>query len=201
MPNALEVFFNEYRDIPDDIKYRITGVTGCCVNQNGALVGDYFPEDPFYKTSFERNVYYQIKGEKCGFNKTNILKSIIIDEEVFGKGLIPESYIWFLIASKGYSTKYINKILRIYYIEPQTSLSKLGYEKKAFGMAIFAIAFMNWFHKKHLFKATKYFLMRLYSLLKAAKYLEYKLGNYTGAIDNYLLKGLFILIWPFRRLL
>ena len=200
-PDALEVLLGEYDSIPADLKKNISGVTCCCIDQNGKLVGDLFPEDPFYNNSFEKKVYFDIKGEKWGFNKTSILKSIHIDNDVFGKGLIPESYIWFLISKEDFITKYVNKNLRIYYIDSNISLSNLGYEKKAFGMAVFALAFMNWFHEKHFNKAKKVFLMRLYSLLKASSYLEYKLMDYTGAIHNNTLKSMFVILWPFRKLL
>ena len=199
--DALSVLHQEYLAIPEDLKPKISGVTCCCVNQAGKLIGDYFPTDPFYSNSFEKKVYFDIKGEKWGFNKTQILKSIDVSNEVFAKGLIPESYLWILIARSGYTTKYINKNLRVYYIEPNgnTNLSSLGYDKKAFGMAIFAIAFINWFHRDHFHKASKHFLMRLYSLLKASRYLHFTLKDYVSSIDNYLLKTALIALWPVRK--
>jgi len=199
--NALEVFFNEYNQIPEEKKSMISGVTCCCVDQNGNLVGDYFPETPFYSDSFRKKVYNNIKGEKWGFVKTTILSRIDINHEVFSKGLIPESYIWFLIAKEGYLTKYINNTLRVYHLQIGGNLSSLGYDKKAFGMAIFAIAFVNWFHKGHLIKVPSHFFMRLYSLLKASKFLSFRLTDYLVSIDNYLLKFAFALFWPIRRLL
>lgn len=202
LPQALETFYTEYLNIPSDVKDKISGVTCSCVDQNGNLVGDSFPEHPLYTNSFDKKVYYNIKGEKWGFNKTNILKSINIDPEVFGKGLIPESYLWFFIAKQGFTTKYINKTLRIYYIETGgNSLSSLGYEQKAFGMAMFSLAFINWFQAKHFKKAMRHFFMRLYSLLKASKYLDFRLKEYVAAIDNYVLKAMFAGLWPFRALL
>lgn len=200
-PDALEVFYNEYMSIPLELKPSVSGVTCCCLDQNGALIGDRFPEDPFFHNSFDKNVYRNIKGEKWGFNKTSILKGITINEDVFGRGLIPEGYIWFLIASKGYITKYINKTLRIYYTNSEHNLSSLGYDKKAFGMAVYAIAFINWFHEKHLKTAMKHFLMRVYSLLKASKHLEFSFTDYYYSIDSYMLKVVFTISWPFRRLL
>lgn len=200
-PDALEIFNEEYESIPEELKKTISGVTCSCVDQNGKLVGDPFPHQPFYTNSFEKKVYLSIKGEKWGFTKTSILKSINFDDGIFSKGLIPESFIWFLISKEGFLTKYINRQLRIYYIEPSNSLSDLGYDKKAFGMAIFAIAFINWFHTKHFLKSKKHFLMRLYSLLKASKYLDFKLNDYVNSIDSNILKSLLILLWPVRRLL
>ena len=201
-PDALDVFYAEYNRIPAEIKPMISGISCCCVDQHGALIGDCFPEDPFYKSSFDKNIYHLIKGEKWGFNKTDILKSISINDGIYGRGLIPEGYIWFLIAKEEFITKYINKSLRVYYIEENSkSLSSLGYDKKAFGMAVFAIAFVNWFHEKHLRKAFKHFLMRLYSLLKASNYLEFSFKEYVSSIDNNLLKVVFAVSWPFRKVM
>ncbi|MDB5119314.1 MAG: pglI [Sphingobacteriales bacterium] len=200
-PDALKVFYEEYTNIPEDMKPKVSGVSCCCVNQYGALVGDYFPQDPFFNNSFDKKVYYNIQGEKWGFNKTSVLKGVCINEEIYAKGLIPESLIWFLIAREGYTTKYINKTLRIYYLDSNDGLSKIGYNKKALGMAIFALSTINWFHIKHFKKATNFFLMRLLSLLKASRYLDFGLKDYVAAINNYVLKSLFIALWPFRRVL
>lgn len=199
VPNALEIFLKEYRDVPDEIKLKLSGITGNCLDQNGQLVGTNFPENPFYSNTFNKSVYFNVEGEKWGFIKTSFLKSIRVNPEIFSKGLIPEGYIWLIFSKNNYITKYIHESLRIYYVNSEDNLSSLKYKDKAFGMVIYAITFINFFHHKHLTKKPLTFLKRLYSLIKASNYLDYKFKTYLNSIDNYTLKAIFILFWPFRK--
>lgn len=198
-PNALEKMAYHYDVIPEKMKPKVSGVTCCCVDHNGFFVGDKYEQQPFYSNPFEHKIIHQIKGEKWGFTKTFILKSISVNPDVFGRGLIPESYLWMLVSKEGYITKYINEQYRIYYRDTNKSLSSLGYEKKAFGMVVFGVCFLNWYSKDYLYKIPKVFLMRLYSIVKASNYLKYNLKDYLQGIDNFALKSLLVLAWPLKK--
>ena len=160
LPESLETFKREYDNIPEDLKPNISGVTCCCIDENGNRVGDKFPETPFYSNSFKNYTYYKLKGEKWGFIKTKILKGIKVDRDIFGRGLIPESFLWYVAAKQGFKTKYFNTMLRIYYLGTENSLSDLGYEKKAFGMALHSILYINYFSREHLHKKPIDFLKK-----------------------------------------
>lgn len=199
-PNALEVFHKEYLNIPNHLKDKVCAVTGLCEDQHGNRVGDTYPTDPFYSDPFKLNAIDDIRGEKWGFTKTSVLRSIQINNDIKSKGLIPESLIWNLIAKEGYQTKYINKILRIYHRGVDNSLSSTSVKDRAFGSMIYSIAMVNWFYKKYYFQSPRFFLKYIYVLLRASKFLPYSLQDYLNSIDSKRIKFLFITLWPFRKL-
>ena len=114
LANALETLKHYWDLIPKDKKKDFSAVTGLCVDDNGNVVGDKYPKDIFDSNSFETNFVYKIKGEKWGFQKTDVLKKFPF-KEFEGEKFIEESSVWFAI-SKDYKTRYINKPLRIYEI-------------------------------------------------------------------------------------
>ena len=114
LANALETLKHYWDLIPTDEKKDFSAVTGLCVDDNGNVVGDKYPKDIFDSNSFETNFVYKIKGEKWGFQRTDVLKKFPF-QEFEGEKFIAESSVWFAI-SKKYKTRYINKPLRIYEI-------------------------------------------------------------------------------------
>ena len=198
-PNALKVFNDSYENIPEEMKGEISGVTCLCEDQFGNLVGEKFPNQPYFSNTIKRQFSNPKSSEKWGFTKTQILKSIEIDESIFSKGLIPEGLIWNFIAKEGYKTKYVNDILRIYYIGSDNSLSVQNLKKNSLGMAIYSLSILNWFYKDYLMTYPKAFIKRVYTLLRAAHFLKFNLNDYLNAIDSVLLKLIFITGWPFKR--
>ncbi|WP_274476233.1 glycosyltransferase family 2 protein [Mangrovimonas aestuarii] len=199
--NALEVFYREYYNIPDNKRTSVSGVTCLCQDQFGNPVGEPFPESPYYSNTFNNNLVSGKFKEKWGFTKTDVLKNIVIPEPLFSNGYIPEGILWELIAKQGYITKYVNETLRTYYLDTPNRISQRNHQKDAFGMAIYSLAVLNWFHQDYLFKAPKLFTKRVYTLLRASRFLNFNLKDYTEAIENPYLKKLFYSGWPFKRLL
>lgn len=199
-PNALEVFDEAYSNIPDHLKDKVCAVTGLCEDQFGNKVGDDYPTDPYYSDSFRSYAIDGIDGEKWGFTKTSILKGIKVNNAIKSNGLIPESLIWNLIAKEGYETLYINKILRIYHINVENSLSSTSLGNRAFGSVIHCVAMFNWFFSKYYLQSPIFFLKNMYVLLRASKYLSYNLQDYLESIDSKVIKFLIIILWPFRKL-
>lgn len=200
LPNALEVFNKEYLSIPSHLKEKVCAVTGLCQDQFGNKIGDIFPKDPYFSNTFKSRAIDGVTGEKWGVTKTNVLKGILVNEEILSKGLIPESLIWHLIAKEGYLTKYINKTLRIYHVGVENSLSSTSIDKRAYGSAIHCIAAFNWFFGTYHIKTPIFFLKNTYVLLRASKHLSYNLRDYLNAIDSKLIKFLILILWPFRKL-
>ncbi|MEP0212618.1 MAG: glycosyltransferase family 2 protein [Cellulophaga sp.] len=200
LPSTLQVFYDEFNQIPTEKRGEFSGVSCCCVDQYDKLVGNEFPSSPFYSNAFECQLYHNIFGEKWGVTKTSLLKNIKIKDEIFSKGFIPESFLWLTLSSQNYKIKYINDRLRIYYVnESEDNLSSLSFSKKAFGMAVYSLMFINFFYRNHLLKKPFLFVKRTISLLKSSKYLKYNLSNYVKSIDSYLMKFVFIIFWPIRR--
>ncbi|WP_055444748.1 glycosyltransferase family 2 protein [Lacinutrix himadriensis] len=199
--DALEVFKNEYDSVPLEKQKMISGVTCLCNDQFGNLVGEPFKTSPHYSNTFRQQMEQPNALEKWGFVKTDILKSIQINNAIFSRGYIPEGIIWEFIAKQGFQTKYINKTLRTYYLDTINAISIQNHEKDAFGMAIYSLSILNWYYKEHLLKNPKLFLKRTYTLLRASRYLEFHLKEYQQAIKSNTLTILFTIGWPFKRFL
>jgi glycosyltransferase involved in cell wall biosynthesis len=201
VPDALKIFNEEYLNIPKKLKDKVSAVTSLCQDQFGNRIGDTYPTDRYYSNSFKSHTIDNIRGEKWGFTKTSVLKGIYVNNRILSKGLIPERIIWDLIAKEGYVTKYINKVLRIYHLDVENSLSSTSIDKRAYGSAINCIAGFNWFFTTYHFKTPKFFFKNLYVLLRASKYLPYNLEDYLNAIDSKVVNFLMVTLWPFRKLM
>lgn len=114
-PNALEVFANVWNSLPEP-KEQFAGITGLCVNPDGSLIGDMYPKDVMDSNSLEMHYKFQVKGEKWGFTRTDLLRSHPFPI-VEGVKWFPPNVVWYAIGRK-YKTRYINQKLRTYYNEP-----------------------------------------------------------------------------------
>lgn len=199
--NALETFNNAYNAVPEEKKQKLSGITALCKHPSGELIGEKFPDYPYYSSSFQQNLFYPYPSERWGFTRTSVLKSIRINEKIFSRGLIPEGLIWEFISSQGFETLYINEMLRIYYTDTHNRLSNKDHQKNSFGMALYSISIINWFSKDYFYKKPKHFLKRTYTLLRAAHYLNYSRNDYIKAIPNKMLRFIFFMGWNFKHLL
>lgn len=115
VPAALERFELHWRSIPENERGGYTGVTGLCVDQHGAMIGDRFPRDVLDSDPLELRYRYKVGGEKWGCNRTDVLRRFAFPEDE-RRTYIPEAMIWNRIARE-YRTRFINEALRIYWIE------------------------------------------------------------------------------------
>jgi glycosyltransferase involved in cell wall biosynthesis len=112
-PVALERFKWHWDQIPSASRAGFTGVTGLCVDQAGKLHGTSFPRDVTDSDSREIRYVHRVKGEKCGFHRTEILRRHPFPE-VEGATFVPEDIVWFSIA-RSYKTRFVNDVMRIYW--------------------------------------------------------------------------------------
>lgn len=110
---TLEVLNDTWTGIPEAQRAGYSAVTGLCVHSDGKVVGDAYPHEPLDSNTVESKYRYRIRGEKFGFQRTDVLRKFPFPEDV--KGLVPESTVWYAIARSGLKTRYINKPLRIYH--------------------------------------------------------------------------------------
>ncbi len=114
LDNALEILYSTWEGIKN--KNEFSAVEGHCIDPNtGKIIGTKYPKDIFDSNTLELNYKYKIKGEKWGFQKTDILKEYpfpILKNTKF----IPEGIVWLKIARK-YKKRCINKVLRIHILE------------------------------------------------------------------------------------
>jgi glycosyltransferase involved in cell wall biosynthesis len=113
VPEALQTFYNIWQTIEN--KEAFAGVTALCMCEKGTIVGDKFVSDVCDATYLEDKYVYKIKGEKWGFQRTDVLKAFPFPEPE-GLKLVSEGYVWARI-SRHYLTRYVNIPLRIYHTE------------------------------------------------------------------------------------
>ena len=139
LPEALDILDRHWCNIPELDRNDFSGVTGLCVDFNGYLVGSRFPEDIFDSNSLAIHHRYHVKGEKWGFQCTDILRRFPFPENV--KGHVPEAIVWSAISSR-YKTRFVNEVLRVYHTETDsisnTGSSACGVEQNADGHALWA---------------------------------------------------------------
>ena len=133
-PNALEVFADTWNSLPSP-KQQFSGVTGLCVNPDGSLIGDLYPQDVIDSSTLEIHYKFQVKGEKWGFTRTDLLRMHLFPL-IEGVKWFPPNVVWYPIGRK-YKTRYINKKLRIYYNEPAQKSDQAAHfpiKKVAYGV-------------------------------------------------------------------
>ena len=109
---ALERFYLNWIDIPEDRRKEFSGVTCLCKDELGRIVGGKLPKPTLEGLPHEVTEKYRLSGEKWGFHKTDILK--IYPYPVFPKErYIAESLVWNRIG-RIYKIKFINEPLRLY---------------------------------------------------------------------------------------
>lgn len=198
-PRGLEILKTEYDEISKELKPRILGVSTLIEDQNGKLVGDKFPQSPFYSTTFETKHVYQLIGDKLGFVKTDILRQLKFPIEFEKGGFYPSGIPWLLFSKEGYKIKYVNIYTYTYYMDTPNSMTKIGYNKYAQGYAIYSLFFINTFYKDYLFKVPKQFVKRVVSLLVASRYYKFSRKSYLTSINSDILRILAWFLWPFRK--
>jgi len=122
VPSALERLSAAWDAIPEEVRAGFSAVTGLCMDSQGRLVGTPFPRDPTDSNSLEIHYRFRVKGEKWGFQRTDVLREAMAATAVM-RGPVPEGYVWNAIARR-YRTRYINEILRVYHQDQVDRLSQ-----------------------------------------------------------------------------
>ena len=127
--NALNILYNHWRAIPDEQRPRFTGVTGLCVDEQGQIIGDKFPENVFDSNSPDIFYRHGIRGEKWGFHRTDVMKAFPFPEPENIR-FVPEGLIWNAIGRQ-YKTRFVNDIVRDYYQGADDQLTRRSKAKIA----------------------------------------------------------------------
>jgi len=196
-PKALEYFYNAWMLIPEERKELFQGVTGLCSDQNNNLIGTKYPTDIFDSDSSEVRYKYKVKGEKWGFIRLDILKDYpFLENSKFA----PEGLIWRQI-SKKYKTRYINKILRVYF-KPTNKDNLTNFTKHELKIEIMEgrkehhIDILN--NEIHYFKYCPICFIKSY--INMSRYSENIIQD-IGRLDNITTKFIVILFTPIGYLI
>lgn len=144
VPEALERLLFYWNTIPDDRKQQFSAVTALCMDPAGRVIGSKFPHSPLDSTPVEVTYRYRVRGEKWGFQRTDVLRRHpfpVIEGEAF----VTEALVWNAIG-KDYRTRYVNDALRIYFEtadQRADNLSNVGVVRQAQGRQMFARGLLN----------------------------------------------------------
>ena len=120
--DALEIFNEYWRAIPDVSRHVFVGVTGLCVTEDGTVIGDRFPRDIFDSTALDISYHHNVRGEKWGFQRTDVMRQFP-SPPVKGLPFYGEGIIWHRIGRK-FKTRFINKPVRIYQQDAGNQLTR-----------------------------------------------------------------------------
>jgi glycosyltransferase involved in cell wall biosynthesis len=115
LPVALERMLHHWNAIPVAERAGFLGVEGLCIDQNGQVIGDQYPSDPFDTTLRERKYIYRLHGEKWGSALTEVVRRFPF-ANVEDTQFVPEGTIWLEMA-KTYKDRCVNEVFRIYYVD------------------------------------------------------------------------------------
>lgn len=120
LPHALRVLHQEWLAIPEAGRDAYVGITGLCAYEDGTIFGDRFRECPYDSNTVEVTLCDNVKGDKSGFQRIEVLRKFPFPE--FIDGLVPEGVVWNAIARE-YKTRYINSALLTYHVEQDSIIN------------------------------------------------------------------------------
>lgn len=115
IPETLERLYYWWEAIPEAEREGFSAVTMLCRDQTGAILGTRFPESPLDCSSIEMRWKHKVKGEKWGFQRTDVLREFPFQEPE-GVKFVSESIVWRAI-DQHYKTRFVNEVLRTYWVD------------------------------------------------------------------------------------
>jgi hypothetical protein len=144
VPSALERLKYHWENIPDDQRHGFSAVTVLCMDESGAIHGNRFPSDLTDSDSIEIRYRYRVKGEKWGFQLTDVMRQYPFPE-IEGERFVTEDIVWRAIARR-YKTRYVNEALRIYFdsdADQAGRLTKVAAGNQAKGRTLYYESVLN----------------------------------------------------------
>ncbi len=124
-PDACQIFHDAWFNIPKDLKEYYWQIKGLCVDQEGSLISQEFPENINTMGNNKARQYFSFSiGERFGCRVTRILKENPFPEPVDVK-FIEEDILWTKL-EKEYLSYGINSVVRVYHKEGNDHLSGRG---------------------------------------------------------------------------
>lgn len=121
LPNALEIFYSEWQKIED--KENFKGVTGRSIDpESGKKNGSDLPRSPFDVNTMDMRLKYHIKGEMCGFNRVDIMRTHPFPTPDPRMRFCPENIVYYEIA-KRYKERLVDIPVREYYKDTENAIT------------------------------------------------------------------------------
>lgn len=198
VPEAMERLHAHWIAIPAAERPGFSAVTVLCKDQHGRLVGDRFPQPVMDSTLAEMTYRHRVRGEKWGFQRTDVLRSHPFTAEP-GVGYVPEGIIWNAIGRK-YRVRFVNEALRVYYIDGPSLTRGRDPGADAQGRFLFYGAELNE-GIEYLFVAPGLFLKSAIQFSRAALHRGVGMRDQVRALRPKRARLLLALAWPISWLL
>ncbi len=195
VPHTLERFKYHWDTIPLADQPRYSGIDCHCLDTEGRILGDLYPNAPIDSNFAEMRYRYKVKGEKWGFQRTAVIREFPFPN-VPGVTHIPEAMIWTELTKK-YPARYVNEPLRIYYensgSDQLTKMNLALQNPQAYNLACkhrldWEIEFFRY--------QPKYFLASAVNYIRSHLHLGTGLGQQVGELKSGLAKFLWIVALP-----
>ena len=115
VPIALETLACLWNSIPESERHAFCSIGTRCRDQDGNIIGDKFPTEPFDADLREIAYRRRIRGEKFIVWVTDIMQRYPFPE-IVGTQFIPEGLVCYDIA-KTFKGRWSNEAIRIYYVD------------------------------------------------------------------------------------
>jgi len=130
-PGALSRLWSLWNDIPESDRSSFVGVTGLCVGTDGQVMGDRFPRSPFDSDLATVGLKLNIKGDKAGFVRREVVLEHPFPEPSHTK-FMPEGRTGIEIA-RFFKTRFVNDVILVIHADGGARLSALGRLNRAYG--------------------------------------------------------------------
>ena len=115
--NALGRLLQHWQDMPDHEREGFSGVVGLCAFEDGRIVGDRYPADPFDCDPVELAYIHKIAGDKHGLLRTDVLREFLFPLRDL-RGHVIDALVWNRMALK-YDERHVNEIVTIKEYRPE----------------------------------------------------------------------------------
>lgn len=198
--DSFEILYQEVSKIKNQDQY--IGVIGHSADTEGNLIGNLFPGNGFTGSILEMRYKYQVKGDKNGIfiTKSYLRELDKFDYSIYeNKGYIPQNVFFTTYDSLGLKTKFINKVIRIYYKDDDDSASVSNTRwkgKNIFGLREGYKAMLN-NYSYQLFSYPKTLLRNLIGFQYYSFLNKKSLASNISSIKNPIIKLMSVLTLPF----
>lgn len=128
LPNAFCTFYYEWEKIPDKTHFK--GLTGRCIDpETNKVIGNPLPSNPFDVNTIDMRLKYHVKGEMCGFNRTDIMKAHPFPTPDSRMRFCPENLVWYEIARAGFKERMVEVPVREYYHDTANAITGKQYNR------------------------------------------------------------------------
>lgn len=136
LPDALNVFYDTWMSIPDDVKPELKGITARCIHPvTREILGTRLPKKHnggkfLIASSQDLRHKYRVKGEMIGVNRTDILRRYPHQVKADAGHFMPEGILWFTIGQK-YKEYVIDVPVRVYNTDGNGAITAGGSRNRA----------------------------------------------------------------------